>query len=128
MQPWINALLDIDHRQQKQQLINLLKSETAIPAEARWHIADLLERYNLKRPRGGKRTPSYDRSPAEERLTLADVAARQYLASGISLEQSIQRAASSYEVDPETLHAFHAGRHSSARRINKRRLVPLGSA
>jgi hypothetical protein len=63
LQPWLDALRLIDGCGDKAQLVKLLTSNVAIPAEARQHLADLLERYQLKLQRGGRggrRTPSYD--------------------------------------------------------------------
>ena len=63
LQPWLDALRAIDLRGDKSQLVKLLKSDVAIPPDARQHLADLLERYQLKLQRGGRggrMTPSYD--------------------------------------------------------------------
>jgi hypothetical protein len=63
MKPWLDALRAIDGRGDESQLVKLLKSDVAIPPDARQHLADLLERYQLKLQRGGRggrRTPSYD--------------------------------------------------------------------
>jgi hypothetical protein len=66
-QPWIDALIAVDRRKDKTALINLLRSQEPCPADARWHVADLLSRYKLVRSHGGRATPSYDRSEMESR-------------------------------------------------------------
>ncbi len=59
--PWIEALEAIDSGGEKRPLVKLLKSNKSIPKAAKWHIADLLERYQLKRHPGKQATPSYER-------------------------------------------------------------------
>ena len=121
MQRWIDALLSIDRHADVKPLVALLKSNSPIPKDARWYVADLLERYQLKRKRGGKRTPAYDRSEAETWLIWAKEAVNQMTQDGTRKADAIERAARTYGVDSETLRSFLAGKHSSARRIAKRR-------
>lgn len=123
MQPWINALWVIDHGGDKVPLINLLRSNSSIPKKAKWLLADLLERYALKRPRGRSRTPAYDLSETEMWLRWADQAVRGYMRKGMILDRAIEKAALRYEVNAETLRTYHSGRHSSARRMRRRRPV-----
>jgi hypothetical protein len=120
MEGWLGALLDIDKRGDKKRLLQLLRCKTPIPAEARWHIADLLERYELHRPRGGRATPSYDRSPAETLLEAANEAVS-LREEGQTLDAAIEENARLYGVDPKKLRKYRAGKRSSSRRMKKRR-------
>lgn len=43
VQPWIDALVAVDRRGDTEPLVELLKSNTPIPDDARWYLADLLE-------------------------------------------------------------------------------------
>ena len=49
LQPWIDAMLKIDHNRKqntaKGSLIRLLRSNAPMPRVVRWHLADLLDRY-----------------------------------------------------------------------------------
>ena len=119
MQPWIDALRTVDQRGDKALLVELLKFNKSIPREARWHLADLLERYTLKRRRGEQRTPSYDYSETTRRLKWAKESVRGK--RGQERERAIEDAARVYEVPLASLRRFLAGKHSSSRRQKKRR-------
>ena len=121
IQPWIDALRKFDQCADKGPLLELLKSERSLPKEARWYLADLLQRYNLKRPRGWRTTPAYDRSQGEAKLIWADESVRGSIKKGENVDSAIELAARVYGVNSETLRLFRAGKHSSARRMKKRR-------
>src|SRR5437016_5745242 len=100
-EPWIRALQDIDRHDDKTGLVELLKSKQPMSDKVRWHVADLLERYQLKLMhggRGGRRTPSYDYSPTEAQLK----AALESLRKGTPIEQ-VTRV---YGVNEETLRDY----------------------
>ena len=59
LKPWIDALKAIDEKGNKGPLIELLKSKGLMSAKARFYLADLLTRYNFKKPWGGRATPAY---------------------------------------------------------------------
>jgi hypothetical protein len=130
MQPWIKALLAIDRRRNPEPLIRLLKSGAPMPDDARWHIADLLQRYNLKLAAGKNRqTASYDHSEAEGNLFRAAKCVHGYVAKQtLTKDEAIQRCARDYRVKPETLRTYLAGKHSSGYRIKKRRPPAIKSA
>src|SRR5262249_47821831 len=123
MQPWIDALMDIDFqgRGDKRRLLELLRSDTELPPEARWYLADLIERYELKRPRGGQRTPAYQRSDTDAKLSRASKSLREYVAQGRKLADVMGKVADTWGVDAYTLRNYHEGKHASARRMKKRR-------
>ncbi len=118
IQPWIDALIAIDVRDDKKPLIELLRSNQPMPDDARKLIADLVFRKKLT----GKRfTPAYDRSKAEMWLIWANDSVREWVEAGKPLKKAIELAASGYGVNEGTLCAYRDGKHSSARRLKKRR-------
>ena len=70
LEPWIEAFMAIDGpRRETTPLIQLLRDNVPMPWPAPWHLADLLARYNLKKPPGNqKQVPSYDYSDAWAKL------------------------------------------------------------
>src|SRR5689334_948178 len=68
--PWIAALEAIDKRDDKTQLLDLLNSDDDFPQAARFYLADLLDRYQLRRKPHGQATPAYTRSEVEKTLLL----------------------------------------------------------
>ncbi|MQA64506.1 MAG: hypothetical protein GEU76_01170 [Alphaproteobacteria bacterium] len=121
MQPWIDALRAVDRTRDAAPLVALLKSDAPLPADARWLIADLLGRYNLKRPQGGRPTPAYDLSDAARRLLWAADAVKREVELGRNRYEAVESAARVYGVaDPETLQKYLSGKHGSARRQKKR--------
>lgn len=121
IQPWIDALQAIDHRGNKEPLIKLLKSNEPIPQNARWYLANLLERYQLKKPVGGRATPAYDRSDAEMYLAWAKTGYLESISAGLSPEEAFELAVRLYGVNSGTFRNYLAGKHSSSRRMKKRR-------
>jgi hypothetical protein len=122
MRPWIDALLKVDRNNDVAPLVSLLRSSsTPLPQDGRRHIADMLERYRLVRKRGGRQTPSYDRSLTEARLIWARDAIRKERKSGQTLDENIKQQARVHGVSADSLRAFVGGRHGSARRMQKRR-------
>jgi hypothetical protein len=121
MQPWIDVLVAVDYRGDKAPLIELLKSNKQMPEEARWYIGDLLARYLLKRPKGRRTTPAYDRSLAEMRLIWAEASVREHMKGGMKAAKAIEGTLPVYGVQRSTQAAYHAGRLGSARRMKKRR-------
>ena len=96
IQPWIEALWEIDRRGDKQTLLKLLRSKERMPHAARFYVADLIERYQLKRKRGGAahQTPAYDRSPQEAKLLRAIASARQQINDeGAAPDEALKLAA-----------------------------------
>jgi hypothetical protein len=118
--PWIDALEHVDKRGDKGPLIALLKSQRALPRLARVYLADLIERYELRRPAHRPRTPAYVLSNAESRLTLAKEHVRAHRASGMSYKDAVAAAAKDWSIGENMLATFCAGRRGSSRRMKKR--------
>jgi hypothetical protein len=121
MHPWISALLAIDEDRNKKPLVDLLTSHTRLPRAARWHIADLLKRYELTRPRGGRSTPSYDLSPAETKLRWASDSADHSIRNGMAADKAVELAAKTHGVKSKDLFNYRAGKYRSAWRMKSRR-------
>jgi hypothetical protein len=123
---WYEALAAIDGRRQdkapqdKAPLLALLRSDSELPATVRHHLADLLERHELRRRRGGQQVPSYDRSDAEAALHSAISQARDYVQNGMSVSDALEKAAESNCVDRDKLDNAYAGQRGSTRRVNRR--------
>jgi hypothetical protein len=120
-QPWIDALIHLDQNDDKSILIQLLKSQKTLPEIIRHHLADLIERYELKHPRGRHRTPSYDRSPKDSQLIAAKASIRKAKSSGKSLDQAIDVAARVYGLKKTVLHSYLLGKYGPSNRMKKRR-------
>jgi hypothetical protein len=101
LDPWLEALEDIDQGRGTAALIKLLKGKEPIPRDL---IADLLKRYNLTRKRGGQSTPEYDLSHRDRRLLLAMMEIRRYCDSGMKLDAAVERVAAAHRIDAEVLY------------------------
>lgn len=91
--PWVAALEAIDQLGDKKPLMALLNSEHDLPQAARGHLANLLDRYQLKKKRGGQSTPSYDRSPAEAALICDVEAVNKLIKNGMSVKDAVAEVA-----------------------------------
>ena len=94
----------------------LLRGEGELPHSIRRHIADLLERYQLKRRPRKQRTPSYERTMKDVAMDLAIAEVRERPA-GLSVKEAIKRAAKRHGVSSDyTLELAYLGRLGSRRR------------
>lgn len=124
---WVEALRAVDESGDKVPLLELLVGDTPISPSARWHLADLLDRYKLatQASRGRKRTPSYDLPPAQIKLERARRYHEHLINTGMSVDESVQKASAACDVKEATFRALLAGKYSAARRVRRRR--PPGS-
>jgi hypothetical protein len=119
-QDWIEALEAIDVRGDKSRLIELLRSDMPLPDSSRRYLADLIERYELKRPRGGRSTPAYDRSGAEAMLLLAkEEIEYERRHNGKTTKQAIDEVAKALQLNSEIVRNFIEGRRGSSRRAKR---------
>jgi hypothetical protein len=109
---WIAALQAIDQRQDKGPLLRLLLSEKPMPRAVRYHLADLLERYNLKRPPRAQRQPSYDMTMQNQRLDLARTAVRER-PRGMTVKAAIKAFSKQYGMEESALETACGGHHKS---------------
>jgi hypothetical protein len=109
--PWYIALEKLDSSGDKKPLLDLFKSDQELSPIIRHHIADLLERYTLKRPAGKQATPSYDFSGTNVRLWLKIDAMRSDVENR---QMSVEDAAEKYATNQfpvETLIDAYQGKH-----------------
>jgi hypothetical protein len=118
---WVTAFDDVDKRGDKGRLLDLLKSEHDLPREARFYLADLLARHELKKKRGGQSVPAYDRSDTEQRLILAIEDVRRLRKRRVSVGEALDRVSRSHGIPLEVLAAAHRGSRGSTRRMARRR-------
>jgi hypothetical protein len=126
LKSWIKAFMAIDDRRRDAApLIQLLKDNVPMPWPAPWHLADLLERYNLKKPSGNQRQiPSYDYSLALSKLHRAKRYFKYYIDHRIDKDEAIRKAAQKCDLKVITLRNFIDGRNTSARRLVQRQPPP----
>ena len=120
----LHALLKIDHKNDKSQLLTLLRSEDfKMTRTERWYLADLLERHELKKPRGRPRSPAYERSSSEALLELGVMRANELRAENrkLKVRDALVLAAQDFSISETALAAFYDGRRGDRRRKAKRR-------
>jgi hypothetical protein len=124
--PWLEALSDVDVYGDKRKLLELLRSGKELSPGVRCHVADLLERYELKRRHGRQQTPSYDRTPWQWAFETAIERVRRDVKSGMSVKDAVEKNATEIggiAVDASTLGAAYRGKLGAmrfARRSKKR--------
>jgi hypothetical protein len=92
----ITAIEAIHKRGDKTPLVALLKSLHDLSPQVRLYRADLLKRYELKKPPHRPRTPDYDRTAADAALELAVQSVRDYKSGGIDIEGALERTSTAY--------------------------------
>jgi hypothetical protein len=115
------AFDDVDKGRGNGRLLDLLKSEHDLPHQARFYLADLLERHQLKKKRGAQSVPAYDRTDTEQRLIMAIEDVRRLRKSRVSVKTALDRVRKSHGIPREVLAAAYRGSRGSTRRMTKRR-------
>ena len=108
--PWYYALEAIDKTGDKTQLLDLLESDRKLSTNIRHHIADLLRRYDLKRPHKRPTTPSYEFSDSNAGLWLKLHDMRDYVRNGMRVRDAAEKFANK-EFSAATLEDAYQGRH-----------------
>lgn len=90
--PW-RAAVEAADAGDKAPLIDLLRSGSVPGPEARELIADLLERYNLRRPNSRPRTPAYRTTEAEADWNDSIKLYRYHRRKGLGLEEALAEVA-----------------------------------
>lgn len=121
---WVTALQAIDKRADKKPLLNLLKSDRDLSKDVRLYLADLLERYELKKPKHRPPTPAYDRTDADAMLLTGVQRTRDYVNSGMSVKDALAKASKQSCIPLELLGNAYEGRRGSTRRMRTRRTRP----
>jgi hypothetical protein len=91
-------------------LLKLLASDAEMSPNVRRHLRDLIDRYELKRPRGRQRAPSYDLTPRQLALSQGVALVRSSVARGMSIAAACERHAAEAGVSADTLAAAYGGR------------------
>jgi hypothetical protein len=115
-QAWIEAIEAIDVHGDKSRLVELLQSDMPLPHSSRRFLADLIARHQLKRPRGGRFTPAYDRSNSEAILLLAKEVYLDERRKGKTVEEAIAAAAQQFDLTTNIVRTFIECRRGSSRR------------
>jgi len=110
---WLTAFDVLDTRGDKRPLVALLRKSKQ-PRDQQ--MADLLERYDLVRKRGGQRTPAYNRSKVEIKIDLALLYLRKLRRQGVPKKEAITEAADCYRLRFEVLENAYEGKRGSRRR------------
>jgi hypothetical protein len=124
LDPWAQAVYAIDVRGNKKPLIDMLKSNREIPNEARIYLADLIDRYEFKRPNHRPRTPAYDRSRAELYLELGILKIKDRRSEGVSVDKAVARVSKELGIPENILTTAYFGKRGSSRRTKRRSTRP----
>jgi hypothetical protein len=125
---WCEAFHLLDRYGDKSVLLNLLREvATGISAPPSpgilWHLADLLDRHQLKRWPGKRRTPSYNRTAKEYYMYQAVRQVREAVRGGESEKSALAKYAKINGLDEKEenrLALACRGRLGSMRRVRKR--------
>jgi hypothetical protein len=121
---WYYALEELDINGNKNQLLTLLQSNWKLSPNVRFHIADMLERSDLKRKRGRPRVPSYDRSVAERNVIYVIAQVRDLIKGGMKARDAIAKVAKENKMVENTVANACGGRRGSTRRVTRRMPKP----
>ena len=114
---WALAVEAIDLRGDKAPLLKLLRSAAELPPEGRAFLADLLERYELRKRKGKPRTPAYDRTLVEAMMLIGIQLVRHIRKYGVRTDDAVKLAATYLLIDPHKLGEAYAGKRGASRRI-----------
>jgi hypothetical protein len=118
---WADAIEAIDKDGDKEPLKDLLKSEFELTPKARFFLADMIDRYQLKPKRGRKATPAYDRSRADRILELAIEDLFTHRGDIDTALKEVARRYNTYGITEKKLKNAFEGRRGSTRRMKARR-------
>jgi hypothetical protein len=123
IQKWVDAF-DAFEDGDKAALVALLKSGHPIPAVIVPHIGDLLERWDMVRPKHRMRIPSYRLTDNELKLHMANCEVDDLMSSGlVSLSDAIKEVAALYAefgIKETVLSEYHGKRRGDDRRVKAR--------
>jgi hypothetical protein len=122
-EPWVVATKTLDHCGDKKPLLELLKSERAMPRAARLVLADLLGRYQLKPRPGRPAIPVYTLAKQHVALKIARAHYDELRRDGMKREEALERAANEGIGGPvvkQTLEDYLKGKIAGYRRAEKR--------
>jgi hypothetical protein len=108
--PWCNALEELDKKGNKDPLLSLLRSRNSLSHNVRLHIADLLERHDLKKKRGRPRDPSYKMSDAEWTALHVSDQVRNLIKGGMTAKDAKAKVAEENNMSENTVANAYEGR------------------
>ncbi|MGB3043122.1 MAG: hypothetical protein WBB98_08030 [Xanthobacteraceae bacterium] len=122
---WYDALHEFDQRRDKTALLSMLCSSEPMSDAVRRHLANLIERYRFVKPRGGTVTPSYHKTPAQQKMWAAKMEVRRLVheekpAKRLSVEAAVAVVARKFGLKPTTLQNAYYGRTGDAQRQRRR--------
>jgi hypothetical protein len=117
---WITAIEAIDKRGDKKPLVTMLKSQRDLSPEVRFYLADLIERYELKKPPHRPRTPAYDRTAADAMLLLGIQRVKELVTAGMAVKGALENASKDHSIPLESLASAYYGRRGSTNRAKRR--------
>jgi hypothetical protein len=102
---WIKAIREVDQSGRQDKLLALLRSPFSISPIARFHLADLIERYGLKKRKAGRmRVPAYeDGSKAGLKTEFAVHWFKRFRQKGLTRAEAITDASRQAQVDERTI-------------------------
>jgi hypothetical protein len=124
---WVNALEELDKNGDKSYLLSLLRSTNSLSHSVRLHIADLIERHDLRKKRGRPRDPSYKMSDAECTALHVSDQVRNLIKGGMTAKDAKAKVAEENNMSENTVANAYEGRRGSTRRVKQRMLkYPFG--
>jgi hypothetical protein len=117
---WLYALNELERHGNKAQLLKLLTSDAEMSPNVRRHLADLIDRHELKRRPGRQPAPSYDLPPEHVAILRGVALVRASVAGGMSVDDACARHAAEVGVPADTLATAYGGKHGTARRLKRR--------
>jgi hypothetical protein len=114
---WVKAFQAVDRDGDIAKLCLELRSDRPLSAATRAHLADLLERYQLKPKVGRRRTPAYDRTALQALLEMAE---QDWREQPKPARRSKEAIAQSHGVDHEVFEEHLAGKRKQSRAVRQR--------
>jgi hypothetical protein len=121
---WHHALEELDKKGKKGPVLSLLRSGRKLSQVVRFHLADMLDRYELKKKRGRPRGPSYDISDAERTALYARNQVRGLIKGGMKARDAIAKVAKEIKMSENKVANAYGGRRGSTRRVMQRMPKP----
>jgi len=117
---WLFALHELERHGNKAELLRLLASDAEMSPDVRRHLADLIDRHELRRPPGRQRAASYNLTDKQLAFLRGVALVRASVAGGMSVQAACARHAPEVGVPVDALVAAHGGRHTATRRLRRR--------
>lgn len=117
---WVEALQTFDQEGDLKVLLALLRSKHQPSEHARYYLADMLERYQLKPRPGRKRIPAYDRTALQATLIMAEADWMEEKALPRESRRAQEEIAAAHGIRSETFIDHLTGKRKQSRVVNRR--------